>query len=114
MGAGVPVVSPCGIARSGVFWLLSKVAASFFAYFSRFIVFPELILQISRVEKKYTFVNTYLSSGHRTGKGQFSFQSQRRAIPKNIQTTIQLHSFHMLAKKVMLKILQVRLQQYIN
>ena len=26
-----------------------------------------------------------LSSGHRTGKGQFSFQSQRRAMPKNIQ-----------------------------
>ena len=38
-----------------------------------------------------------LSSGHRTGKGQFSFQSQRRAMPKNVQTTIQLHSFHMLA-----------------
>ena len=39
-----------------------------------------------------------LSSGHRTGKGQFSFQSQRRAVPKNVQTTTQLHSFHMLAK----------------
>ena len=38
-----------------------------------------------------------LSSGHRTGKGQFSFQSQRRAMPKNVQTTIQLHSFHMIA-----------------
>ena len=24
---------------------------------------------------------------HRTGKGQFSFQSQRKAIPKNHQTT---------------------------
>ena len=35
-----------------------------------------------------------LSSGHRTGKGQFSFQSQRKAMPKNAQTTIQLHSFH--------------------
>ena len=31
-------------------------------------------------------------------KGQFSFQSQRRAIPKNVQTTAQLRSFHMLAK----------------
>ena len=39
-----------------------------------------------------------LSSGHRTGKGQFSFQSQRKAIPKNTQTTTQLHSSHMLAK----------------
>jgi len=39
-----------------------------------------------------------LSSGHRTGKGQFSFQSQRKAMPKNAQTTAQLHSSHMLAK----------------
>ena len=28
-----------------------------------------------------------LSSGHRTGKGQFSFQSQRKAMSKNVQTT---------------------------
>ena len=33
-----------------------------------------------------------------TGKGQFSFQSQRKAMPKNVQTTTQLHSSHMLAK----------------
>ena len=39
-----------------------------------------------------------LSSGHRTGKGQLSFQSQRKAMPKNAQTTAQLHSSHMLAK----------------
>ena len=39
-----------------------------------------------------------LSSGHRTGKGQFSFQSQRRAMPKNVQTTRQLHWFHMLVR----------------
>ena len=38
------------------------------------------------------------SSGHRTGKGQFSFQSQRKVMPKNAQTSAQLHSFHMLAK----------------
>ena len=39
-----------------------------------------------------------ISSGHRTGKGQFSFQSQRKAMPKNIQTTTQLHSSHTFAK----------------
>ena len=39
-----------------------------------------------------------LSSGHRTGKGQFLFQSQRKAMPKNVQTTTSLHSSHMLAK----------------
>ena len=38
------------------------------------------------------------SSGHRTGKGQFSSQSQRKAMPKNVQPTTQLHSSHMLAK----------------
>ena len=39
-----------------------------------------------------------LSSGCRTGKGQFSFQSQTKAMPKNAQTTTQLHSSHTLAK----------------
>ena len=39
-----------------------------------------------------------LSSGHRTGKGQFSFQSQRKATPKNDQTTAQLRSSHTLVK----------------
>ena len=48
-----------------------------------------------------------LSSGHRTGKGQFSFRSQRKAMPKNVQTISH-------ASKVMLKILQARLQQYMN
>ena len=39
-----------------------------------------------------------LSSGHRTERGQFSFQSQRKAMPKNAQTTTQLHSSHTLVK----------------
>ena len=43
-------------------------------------------------------VGLKLSSGHRTGKGQFSFQSQRKVMPKNAQTTTQLHSSHMLVK----------------
>ena len=38
------------------------------------------------------------SSGHRTGKGLVSFQSQRKTMPKNAQTTAQLHSSHMLVK----------------
>ena len=32
------------------------------------------------------------SNGHRTGKGQFSFQSQRKVMPKDAQTTTQLIS----------------------
>ena len=39
-----------------------------------------------------------LSNGHGTGKSQFPFQSQRKTIPKKVQTTTQLHSSHMLAK----------------
>ena len=35
------------------------------------------------------------SSGQRTGKDQLSFQSQRKAMPKNVQITIQLCSFYM-------------------
>ena len=53
-----------------------------------------------------------LRTGQRTGKGQFSFQSQRKAMPKNAQTTANALISH--ASKVMLKILQARLQQYVN
>ena len=35
-------------------------------------------------------------------------------MPKNAQTTAQLHSSHTLTSKVMLKILQARLQQCVN
>ena len=52
-----------------------------------------------------------LSSGHRIGKGQFSSQSPiRTAVPKNVQTTTQLHSSHMLARSCS----KARLQQYMN
>ena len=40
-----------------------------------------------------------LSSGHWIGKSQFSFQSQRKAMTKNAQSTAQLHSSHTLAKQ---------------
>ena len=71
------------------------------------------VLKDDAVQILHSICSTFgkLSSGHRTGKGQFSFQSQRKAMPKNAQTTTQLHSSHML---VMLKILQARLQQYVN
>ena len=42
-------------------------------------------------------------------KVSFSFQSQRKAMPKNVPTTVQLCSFSH-ASKVMLKSLQARLQ----
>ena len=49
---------------------------------------------------QYTSKYGKFSGGHRTGKGQFSLQYWRRAMPKNVQTTTQLHSFHTLAKTV--------------
>ena len=52
-----------------------------------------------------------LSSGHRTGKGKFSFKSQRKAMSKNAQTTAQLHSSHTLANA---QNSLFRLQQYVN
>ena len=48
-----------------------------------------------------------------TGKGQFSFQSQRKAMPKNVQTTVSF-AFISHPSKVMLKIPQARLQRYVN
>ena len=54
-----------------------------------------------------------LSNNHRTAKGQFSSQFQRKSVLKNVQTTAQLHSFHMLSK-VMLKIPQSRLWYHVN
>ena len=54
-----------------------------------------------------------LSSGHRTGNSQLSFQSQKRAMPKNVQKTIQLCQFHML-EGLCSKIFNARHQQYLN
>ena len=40
-----------------------------------------------------------LRNSHRTGKCQLSFQSLRKAMPKSVQTTAQLHSSHTLVKQ---------------
>ena len=58
------------------------------------------ILKDDAVKVLYSYASKYgkLISGHRTGKGQFSFQSQRKAMPKNAQTTAQLHSSHTVVK----------------
>ena len=60
---------------------------------------------------QYTTKFGKLICGHRTGKGQFSFQSQRRARPKKCSDyhTVMLLSH---ASKVMPQILQAKLQQY--
>ena len=58
------------------------------------------ILKDYAVEVRTQYASRFgkFSSGHRTGKSQFSFQFQRKAMPKNVQTTIQLNSFHMLLR----------------
>ena len=58
------------------------------------------ILKYDAVKVLHTICQTIWKTQqwHRTGKGQFSFQSQRKAMVKNVQTTAQLHSSHLLAK----------------
>ena len=55
---------------------------------------------------------------NRTGKGQFSFQSQRKAMPKkgNAKECSNYRTIALIlhASKVMLKMLQARLQQHVN
>ena len=51
-----------------------------------------------KVRTQYASKFGKLSRGHRTGKGQFSFQLQRKAMQKNAETTTQLYSSHMLVK----------------
>ena len=64
--------------------------------------FPELFLHWSSVA--YWAPNEL---------SQFSFQFQRKAMPKNAQTTKQLYSSHTLVKKCS-KFFQARIQQYVN
>ena len=61
---------------------------------------------------QYVSKSGKLSSGYRSGKDQLSFQFKRRAMPKTfIYNTIVLISH---ASKVLLKILQAMLKQYVN
>ena len=56
------------------------------------------ILKDDAIKMLHSICQQILKAYQRTGKGQFSFQFQRKAMPKNTQTTAQLHSSHMLAK----------------
>ena len=59
-----------------------------------------------------------INSGQRTGKGQFSFQSQRKEMPmklsKKQSSNHPIIAFISHAIQVVLKILQASLQQYVN
>ena len=58
------------------------------------------ILKDDAVKVLHEYVSKFgkLTSGHKNGKGEFSFQSQRKAMSKNVQATAQLHSSPMLVK----------------
>ena len=53
---------------------------------------------VKKCSTQYARKSGKLSNGHSTGKGQFSLQSQGRAMPNNAQTIAQLHSSHTLVK----------------
>src|SRR5574337_713849 len=55
-------------------------------------------MMLSKCCTQYASTFGKLSSGHGTGKGPFSFRSQRKAMPKNAHTTAHLHSSHTLVE----------------
>ena len=61
-------------------------------------LFQILKMMLWKCSTQYASKFGKLSSGYRTRKDQFSFQSYRKAMPKNVQTTAQLYSFYTLAK----------------
>ena len=56
------------------------------------------ILKDDAVKVLHSICQHIWKTQHKTGKGQFSFQSLRKAMPKNAQITTQLHSSHTLVK----------------
>ena len=62
------------------------------------IIFQILKMMLLKCCTQYVGKFGKLNGDHRIGKGQFLFQSQRRAMPNNVQTITQLHASHTLAK----------------
>ena len=97
---GVIIHLEQGILECEVKWALESITVSKASGGDGIPVELFQILKNDAVKVLHSYVRKFgkLSSGHRTGNGQFSFQSQRKAMPKNAQTTAQLHSLHMLVK----------------
>ena len=70
-----------------------RIPAEFFFFF-----FKSYSIMLLKCCIQYVTKFGKLNNLHRTGKDQLSFQSQRRAMPKNVQATIQLSSLHMLPR----------------
>ena len=88
------------ILESEVKWALGSITMNKASRGDRIPVELFQILKDDAVKVLHSICQQFgkLRSGHRTGKGQFLFQSPRKAMPKNAQTTTQLHSSHTLAK----------------
>ena len=86
-----------GILECKVKWALGSIATNKASGGDRI---PAELFQILKVDGVKVLHSAFrkLSSGNKTGNCQFSFQSQRRAMPKNVQTTTQLCSFHTLVQ----------------
>ena len=56
------------------------------------------ILKVDAVKMLYSICQQIWKTPNRSGKDQFSFQSQRKAMSKNVHTTTQSHSSHTLEK----------------
>ena len=81
-------------------WALERITMNKASGCEGIPVEPFQILKDDAMKVPTQYASTFgkVSSGYRTGKGKFSFQSQREAMPKNAQTTTQLQSSHMLVK----------------
>ena len=75
-------------------------------------VFQILNMMVWKCCTQYASKFGKLSSGHRTGKGPFLFQSQK----SHAKNSSNYHTIALIShtSKVMLKSLQYRLQQYVN
>ena len=99
-----PDILECEVKKASLQTKLVKVMEFQLSYFK------SLKMMLLKWYTQYVSKFGKLSSGHRTGKGQFSFQSQRKAVPKNVAK--ECSNYHTIAlisqaSKVMPKILQV-------
>ena len=74
----------------------APVTASPPAYTPSIDVRPSSFCESASLNMPANLENAAVATG--LEKGQFSFQSQRKAMGKNVQTTTQLHSSHTLVK----------------
>ena len=83
-----------GILECEVEWALESITTNKASGGDRIPVscFKSSKMMLSKCCTQYASKFGKLNNGHRTGKDLFSFQPQRKAMSKDVQTTAQLHS----------------------